>query len=97
MNEKRVCHSSVVPTSLTCHCFDASKFSSHVMCSHRDYLDAMSHIIIESNGTVDKYVFEGIVVFWNAPYSIKEHSAVGCDVALKCQRRLMDLQGGKRS
>jgi adenylate cyclase len=57
----------------------------------------MSQIIIESKGTVDKYVFEGIVVFWNAPYSIKEHSAVGCDAALKCQRRLVDLQSGKSS
>lgn len=43
---------------------------------------------------MDKYVFEGIMVFWNAPYSIKDHAAIGCDVALKCQQRLIELQEG---
>jgi class 3 adenylate cyclase len=62
-----------------------------------NYLEAISDIIIQSNGTVDKYIGEGIMAFWNAPYSLKEHAAVGCNVALQSQQRLRDLQEGKNN
>ena len=38
-----------------------------------DYLSAMSPIILENKGTIDKYIGDAIMAFWNAPLETKDH------------------------
>lgn len=56
-----------------------------------EYLSEMSRIIIESGGTIDKYIGDAIVAFWNAPTEIKNHAAIAVSACLKYQKRLYKL------
>lgn len=56
-----------------------------------DYLNELSSIIVECNGTIDKYIGDSIMAFWNAPNADKNHIFNGCRAALLCQKRLTEL------
>ncbi|MDR0633142.1 MAG: hypothetical protein LBF84_03315 [Holosporales bacterium] len=56
-----------------------------------DYLNELSAIIVEQNGTIDKYIGDSIMAFWNAPNSDKNHVFNACHTALLCQKRLGEL------
>lgn len=56
------------------------------------FLSEMTDIILKNGGTVDKYVGDAIVAFWNAPLQIADHAERAVDAALACQARLSDLQ-----
>ncbi len=45
-----------------------------------EYLTILTEIILEKGGTVDKYVGDAIIAFWNAPVENQDHanSAVNC-------------------
>lgn len=55
-----------------------------------DYLTDMSDIILDEGGTLDKYLGDGIVAFWNAPLDQTDHAACACRAALRCQQRLLE-------
>lgn len=57
-----------------------------------EYLTAMSNIILESGGTIDKYVGDAIVAFWNAPLSQENHGLQALNAAMKCQKTLNEMQ-----
>lgn len=56
-----------------------------------DYFNELSNIIVETNGTIDKYIGDAIMAFWNAPTSDKNHVFNACHAALLCQKRLSEL------
>lgn len=56
------------------------------------YLSAMTEIILESGGTLDKYVGDAIVAFWNAPLSLEDHAQRAVKAALKSQQKLYELK-----
>lgn len=56
-----------------------------------EYLSEMSRMIIESGGTIDKYIGDAIVAFWNAPTDVKNHAAIAVTTCLKYQKKLRDL------
>ena len=56
-----------------------------------EYLSAMSDIILESNGTIDKYEGDAIIAFWNAPLPVKNHAAQIVSSALRCQQVLAEM------
>jgi adenylate cyclase len=53
-----------------------------------DYLSAMTDIIHEEGGTVDKYEGDAIIAFWNAPLEQPDHARRCVRAALRCQERL---------
>ena len=53
-----------------------------------DYMAAMTAIILEEGGTLDKYVGDGIIAFWNAPKSQQDHAERGVRAALRCTEKL---------
>ena len=65
-----------------------------------EYLSAMTDIILEEGGTIDKYEGDAIIAFWSAPYPQEDHAARALRAALRCQDTLrimgphfMDLAG----
>lgn len=50
-----------------------------------EYLKGMTEIIHSGQGTVDKYIGDGIMAFWGAPKPIENHAAQACRAALRCQ------------
>lgn len=63
---------------------DAPKLASLL----NEFLTEMTDIIQRHSGTVDKYVGDAIVAFWNAPLSMQDHAAAAVRAALECQERL---------
>lgn len=55
-----------------------------------DCLGDLTDIVLEENGTFDKYVGDAIVAFWNAPLSQPDHAERACRAAIRCQRRLAE-------
>ncbi len=52
------------------------------------YLSAMTAIIHEEGGTVDKYEGDAIIAFWNAPLDVPAHADCAVRAALRCQKQL---------
>ena len=50
-----------------------------------EYLKGMTEIIHSGQGTVDKYIGDGIMAFWGAPKPIENHAVLACRAALRCQ------------
>jgi adenylate cyclase len=55
------------------------------------YLTAMTDIILEFEGTLDKYVGDEIMCFWGAPLTQKDHALLACKCALKQMEKLREL------
>jgi adenylate cyclase len=56
------------------------------------YLDEMSQPVLAQDGTVDKYIGDAIMSFWNAPVPQADHAIRACRAALAMQRRLCEIQ-----
>jgi adenylate cyclase len=52
------------------------------------YLSPMTDIILESSGTVDKYIGDAIVAFWNAPLDDPDHISNAVSAALEMRLAL---------
>lgn len=49
------------------------------------YLTAMTDIILQWGGTVDKFEGDAIVAFWGAPLPMEDHAERACRAAMECQ------------
>ncbi|MBW1799112.1 MAG: adenylate/guanylate cyclase domain-containing protein [Deltaproteobacteria bacterium] len=61
-----------------------------------DYLSAMTDIIHEEGGTVDKYEGDAIIAFWNAPLEVAGHADRAVRAALRCQFKLAEMRPAYR-
>ena len=55
------------------------------------YLSTMTRIIQQHQGTIDKYIGDAIMAFWNAPVDLADHAARGVATALDMQAALPKL------
>jgi len=55
------------------------------------YLTAMTDLILEYGGTLDKYVGDEIMCFWGAPIPQEDHAILACKCALKQMEKLREL------
>jgi len=53
-----------------------------------EYFDELSKIILVNQGTIDKYIGDSIMAFWNAPLDDHNHAYHACITALRCQNFL---------
>jgi len=57
-----------------------------------EYLTAMTAIIYEHGGTVDKYIGDAIMAFWGAPLHDPDHALHAVQAALAMRKRMVSLQ-----
>jgi adenylate cyclase len=53
-----------------------------------DYLTPMTDAILEREGTIDKYIGDAILAFWNAPLDVASHTRKALEAALKMRAEL---------
>jgi adenylate cyclase len=51
------------------------------------YLGAMSDQVFRENGTLDKYIGDAVMCFWNAPLPQEDHAVLACRTALAMLKR----------
>jgi adenylate cyclase len=56
------------------------------------YLQEMSGVILSQNGTLDKYIGDSIMSFWNAPLNQGDHARRACHAALEILEREKVIQ-----
>ena len=59
------------------------------------FLTPMTDILLASEGTIDKYMGDAIMCFWNAPLDIAEHERKACLAALRMVDSLVELNRGR--
>ena len=91
----------VEPRFLTVFFSDLENFSSHseslapadLLTQISTYLEEVSAAISEEGGTVDKFIGDGIMAFWNAPVERPDHVLRACAGALRAARRMERVNG----
>jgi adenylate cyclase len=56
-----------------------------------EYLTPMTELVLESGGTLDKYIGDAVMAVWSAPVDVPDHAARACRVALRMQEALSML------
>ncbi len=62
-----------------------------------EYLGEMSHIVLQWDGTLDKFIGDAIVAFWGAPLPQEDHAERAVRCALQMVSRLKELQAKWKS
>lgn len=57
-----------------------------------EYLSAMTEIVLENKGTLDKYIGDAVMAFWGAPISIKNHALEACKSAIEMRKQVDNMQ-----
>jgi adenylate cyclase len=55
------------------------------------FLTPLTNAIIDHKGTIDKYMGDAIMAFWNAPLTVERHEHAACRASLDMLRRLETL------
>jgi adenylate cyclase len=61
------------------------------------YLGDMSDRVLAQDGTLDKYIGDAIMCFWNAPIEQADHAARACRSALQMVKREQEIQADLRA
>jgi adenylate cyclase len=56
------------------------------------YFDQMSTVISRHHGTIDKFIGDAIMAFWNAPMAEPDHAVLACTCALAFQEKLDEMK-----
>src|ERR1700723_3560842 len=75
-------------TTISEHYKDDPQGLTHLM---NRFLTPLTNAIIERKGTIDKYIGDAIMAFWNAPVDDHDQEANACDAALEMQVRAAAL------
>lgn len=67
---------------------DAGRLKAYL----NQYFSPITKIIFEYQGTIDKYVGDMVMAFWNAPLLVDEHPELAVKCAMQMQRQVDDLQ-----
>jgi class 3 adenylate cyclase/ABC-type nitrate/sulfonate/bicarbonate transport system substrate-binding protein len=86
----------VEPRFLTVFFSDLENFSSHsetlapsdLLIQISTYLEEVTGAISQEGGTVDKFIGDGVMAFWNAPVQCADHVLRACAGALRAARRM---------
>lgn len=62
-----------------------------------EYFTPMTRIILEHQGTMDKYIGDAIMALWGAPVHLRDHALKACEAALDMRAAMEELQKVWRS
>jgi adenylate cyclase len=65
--------------------------ASEITSFMNDYLTPMTDAILEFEGTIDKYIGDAMVAFWNAPLDVPSHPRKAVSAALRMRSALADF------
>ena len=74
--------------------FSEKLTASELVALLNQYLTDMTDVLLENNGTLDKYIGDAIVAFYGAPIEVKNHELWACRTAIKMQENLAVLRKG---
>jgi adenylate cyclase len=57
----------------------------------RTYFEMVSKVILENQGTIDKYIGDSVMAFWGAPAQLENHAEQACRSALLIRNNLNAL------
>ena len=57
-----------------------------------EYLGAMVHVIEQHDGTVDKFIGDGIMAYWGAPLTQADHAKLAIDCLRAINERMEELR-----
>ncbi len=57
-----------------------------------DYLEEMTEIIMQEQGTLDKYIGDAVMAFYGAPAEIRDHAYRACTTAIRMQLALPKIR-----
>jgi adenylate cyclase len=57
------------------------------------YLEVVTGTLERHGATIDKYIGDAVMAFWNAPDPVADHSARACRAVLACRQALAELYG----
>jgi len=60
------------------------------------YLEAMTRGVQSTAGTLDKYIGDAVMAFWNAPTRFDDHARRACHAVLTCMRLTRELYASER-
>lgn len=60
------------------------------------FLTPLSNAIIERNGTIDKYMGDSIMAFWNAPIDHEKHALSACEAALDMLQHIDEINAARK-
>ena len=89
----------VEPRFLTVFFSDLENFSSHaerlapddLLVQISTYFEEVSGAITKEGGTIDKFIGDGVMAFWNAPVRRPDHVLRACAGALRAARRMEEV------
>ena len=61
------------------------------------YLSPMTQIVFDEKGTLDKYIGDAVMAFWNAPLDQADHALRACRAAVHMLERLAELKAQWRA
>lgn len=61
-----------------------------------EYFEALTQLIIEEKGTIDKYIGDSIMAFWGAPLTEENPAEHAANAALRCEELLEKLNNDWR-
>jgi class 3 adenylate cyclase/CHASE2 domain-containing sensor protein len=71
----------------------SEKLDPHTLvCLMNEYLTEMTDLVLESNGTLDKFIGDAVMAFWGAPIPIEDHAKRAVETALAMNRRLAEIR-----
>lgn len=56
-----------------------------------NYLTTMTRIILKNKGTVDKFIGDAVMAFWNAPLKEENHAELACKTAIEQVKALNEF------
>ena len=77
--------------------FSEKLTASELVALLNQYLTDMTDVLLENNGTLDKYIGDAIVAFYGAPIDVDDHELWACRTAIQMQEKLAILRDGWRA
>lgn len=70
----------------------AEKLPAHELMQHiSEHFDVATRLIMETGGTVDKFIGDSVMAFWGAPNLVEDQGARACRAALAIRARMAEL------